>query len=219
MTRNLSARRTDILSVTIFCPPGAGFRRPARFWTPARRGANLSLLFSALRAQVFSVRRGWDACPAWASLSVTIFCPPGIGFRRPARLGRLPGVGLAYLILFSALWARGFAVRRGCDACPAWGICPVWIIFSNFSALRAWRIALRRSLGRLCGAQQGGAGYGAAPLQGPLCTPPGAPPKRTNCYHKDARARGSSCGSFLPSLRSVRRSPSAPRKCHSPLSP
>ena len=48
---------------------------------------------------------------------------------------------------------------------------------------------------------------------GPLCTPPGAPPRRSFNFRKTARARGSSCGSFLPSLRSVRRSPSAPRKC------
>ena len=45
---------------------------------------------------------------------------------------------------------------------------------------------------------------GAVPLLGPLCTPPGAPPKRVFSFRKTARARVLCCGSFLPSLRSVR---------------
>ena len=52
----------------------------------------------------------------------------------------------------------------------------------------------------------------------PLASPPKHPPKKVFRFLGTARARGSSCGSFLPSLCSVRRSPSAPRKCHSPLS-
>ena len=61
------------------------------------------------------------------------------------RLGRLPGVGLTYLLLFSAL--------------------------------RAQRFTFRRSLGRLCGVQQGGAGYGAAPPSRPPLHPPRSTPE------------------------------------------
>ena len=52
----------------------------------------------------------------------------------------------------------------------------------------------------------------------PLALPPEHTPRGVISIPCAARARGSSCGSFLPSLRSVRRSPSAPRKWHSPLS-
>ena len=65
--------------------------------------------------------------------------------------------------------------------------------------------------------------WGRGPVRGcalprPPLHPPGAPPKKANNFHKLARARDSSCGSFLPSLCSLRRSPSAPRKCQIPLS-
>ena len=52
----------------------------------------------------------------------------------------------------------------------------------------------------------------------PLALPPEHTPRGVISIPCAARARGSSCGSFLPSLHSLRRSPSAPRKCHSPLS-
>ena len=115
------------------------------------------------------------------------------------------------------------------------------------TALRALWIAIGRSWGSLRGAQQGGGGmgltfllpfgrgilrlpafgtpprWGRGPVRGcalprPPLHPPGAPPKKANNFHKLARARDSSCGSFLPSLCSLRRSPSAPRKCQIPLS-
>ena len=69
-----------------------------------------------------------------------------------------------------------------------------------------------------CAARGKGGLLGAAPLLDPLCTPPGAPPKKVFNYRKTARARVLRFGSFLPSLRSLRRSPSATRKCQSPLS-
>ena len=48
---------------------------------------------------------------------------------------------------------------------------------SMHSALRARGFAFRRSLGRLCGAQQGGAGYGATPPSRPPLHPPRSTPK------------------------------------------
>ena len=69
-------------------------------------------------------------------------------------------------------------------------------------------------MGRLCGAQQGGAGYGATPPSRPPLHPPRSTPKEGLSITPEWRGqRGCSSGSFLPSLRSVRRSPSAPRKC------
>ena len=55
--------------------------------------------------------------------------------------------------------------------------------------------------------------WGCAPFSAPSALPPKHPAGRSSNYRSVARARGSSCGSFLPSLRSVWRSPSAPRKC------
>ena len=60
--------------------------------------------------------------------------------------------------------------------------------------------------------------WGCAPFATPLHPPRSTPLGEVFNSRGVARARGSSCGSFLPSLCSVRRSPSAPRKCHSPLS-
>ena len=48
----------------------------------------------------------------------------------------------------------------------------------RFSALRACYSAARRSLGRLRGVRQGGAGYGATPPSRPPLHPPEAPPKK-----------------------------------------
>ena len=59
---------------------------------------------------------------------------------------------------------------------------------------------------------------GLRPLLGPPCIPPEAPPKRSFNYRKTTRARVLCCGSFPHSLRSLRRSPSATRKCQSTLS-
>ena len=57
-------------------------------------------------------------------------------------------------------------VWGACAACdfasPAWGLVARWCLL-ELAALRAQRFALRRSLGRLRGARQGGAGYGATP--------------------------------------------------------
>ncbi len=50
----------------------------------------------------------------------------------------------------------------------------------------------------------------------PLASPPRSTPLEEVINSRGVtRARGSSCGSFPPSLRSVRRSPSAPRNCPS----
>ena len=97
----LSTRRGASLSVTIFCPLGAGFRRPARFWTPARRGASFLLLFSVLRARGFAVRRGFGRLPGVELAFCYYFLSSGHGVspsgevgtpvRRAARRGRLWG--------------------------------------------------------------------------------------------------------------------------------
>jgi len=59
--------------------------------------------------------------------------------------------------------------------------------------------------------------WGCAPCAAPLASPPNHPLEVFN-YHSLARARVLCCGSFLPSLCSLRRSPSATRKCQSTLS-
>ena len=118
---------------------------------------------------------------------------------------RLPGVGFC---------RSGVRYRRLGVRCPL----PVGMINFNLSALRARGIAFRRGWDACAARSKVGPVMGLRPLRGPPCIPPEAPPKRVISIPCAARARGSSCGSFLPSLRSVRRSPSAPRKCHSPLS-
>ena len=74
------------------------------------------------------------------------------------------------------------------DACAAHGLCLGGGFFLIFAALRAWRFAVRRSLGRLRGARQGGAGYGAAPPARPPLHPPRSTPKRAYNFLKPARA-------------------------------
>ena len=59
---------------------------------------------------------------------------------------------------------------------------------------------------------------GLRPLRGPPCIPPEAPPKSVFNSRNTARARVLCCGSFPHSLRSLRRSPSATRKCQRTLS-
>ena len=59
--------------------------------------------------------------------------------------------------------------------------------------------------------------WGCPPLRPPLHSPRSTPPWGFN-YRGIARARVLCCGSFLLSLRSLRRSPSATRKCQRPLS-
>ena len=83
--------------------------------------------------------------------------------------------------------------------------------------MRAQRFAIWRCCAACAARGKVGPVMGLRPLRGPPCIPPEAPPKRVFNFRKTARARGSSCGSFLPSLRSLRRSPSAPRKCHREL--
>ena len=90
-------------------------------------------------------------------------------------------------------------------------------VTSSVCSPMAWNFRRPAKWRRLYGAQQGGPVMGLRPLLGPPCIPPEAPPKKTFNFRKVSRARGLSCGSFLPSLCSLRRSPSAPRKCHSPL--
>ena len=60
--------------------------------------------------------------------------------------------------------------------------------------------------------------WGYAPFSAPLASPPKHPLRGAFNFLSVARARVLCCGSFLPSLRSLRRSPSATRKCQSPRS-
>ena len=151
----------------------------------------------------------------------------------------------------------------GGGLCGTHSASPSWDYSLIFAALRARSSTPDRHLGRLRGARQGGAGYGATPRQfsyaklrfaglgrhrrrrrraerhgyqsltarqsrdlllisgrvdcvntsSPLASPRSTPRGEVINSRGVTRARGSSCGSFLPSLRSVRRSPSAPRKC------
>ena len=88
----------------------------------------------------------------------------------PARRAslRLPGGGFD----FAALRVRRFALRRSLGRLRGVGFClcgthsasPSWDYSLIFSALRALRFAPWRSWGRLRGARQGGAGYGASPV-------------------------------------------------------
>ena len=52
----------------------------------------------------------------------------------------------------------------------------------------------------------------------PLASPRNTPPEALSIPLRQRGQRGYRCGSFLPSLRSLRRSPSAPRKCQITLS-
>ena len=85
----------------------------------------------------------------------------------------------------------------------------------DFAALLALPSAVQRSLGRLCGAQQGGACYAATPPSRPPFhpPPPEAPQEGLSITYVWRGQRGCGFRSFPPSLRSVRRSPFAPRKC------
>ena len=75
--------------------------------------------------------------------------------------------------MHSALQARRFAFRRSWDACAARDYArKMSDYFYFFAALRAHYFTFRRSGGRLCGAQQGGAGYGASPPSRPPLHPP-----------------------------------------------
>ena len=131
----------------------------------------------------------WDACAA-CGCAFDFCCPAGAGFRPAAKLGRL----------------RGVRFLLG------------WTMLIFFAALRALGFALRRSLDAYAARGKVGPVMGLRPLRGPPCIPPRSTPKSVFKFRKTARARGSSCGSFLPSLHSLRRSPSAPRKCQISLS-
>ena len=108
--------------------------------------------------------------------------------------------------------AAGCSRLRGERFSPAWrgmfrSFCPAGTLFRPPA-----------KFGRLRGARQGGAGYGAAPPARPPLHPPRTTPLEVFNYHSLTRARVLCCGSFLPSLCSLRRSPSATRKCQSTLS-
>ena len=60
--------------------------------------------------------------------------------------------------------------------------------------------------------------WGYAPFSAPLASPPKHPQRSAFNFHQTTRARVLCCGSFPPSLRSLRRSPSATRKCQRTLS-
>ena len=74
----------------------------------------------------------------------------------------------------------------------------------RFSALRAWGFAVRRSRDACAARGKVGPVMGLRPILGPPCIPPEAPPKRAYSFRKVARARVLCCGSFPPSLRSLR---------------
>ena len=90
----------------------------------------ISINLFALRALIYRLAGDWDACAArciaflvWAaSPSVIIsfiFCPRAWLYRLPARMGRLPSVGLTYLLLFSALRVGTIRLADDWDACAA----------------------------------------------------------------------------------------------------
>ena len=78
------------------------------------------------------------------------------------------------LSLFIALRALYSAIREVWDAGAEHFL--LIVEFESFAALRALSSAGWRSLGRLCGAQQGGAGYGATPPSRPPLHPPRSTP-------------------------------------------
>ena len=138
--------------------------------------------------------------PSWDD-QFQSFCPSGGGVspfgevgtpvRRAARWGRLWGCA-----------SQSDAKKRvaGLGHLPSMGltICYYFLPFRHSVSPSGevgtpMRRAARR--GRL---------WGYAPFAAPLASPPEAPPKKVFRFLGTARARGSSCGSFLPSLRSVR---------------
>ena len=135
-----------------------------------------------------------------------LFCPSGTVYRLPAKFGT--------------------PVRRAARRGRLWGCARQSVAKHRFAGLgrqrRQCRRAERHGYHSLTARQSRdllmiSGRVTTSPLR-PPCIPPEAPQKKVFRFLRTARARGSSCGSFLPSLRSVRRSPSAPRKCHSPLS-
>ena len=86
---------------------------------------------------------------------------------------------------FSSSWSLNFLLPFGHCIPPSGGSWDAGaeqflliVEFEYFAALRALSSAARRSLGRLCGAQQGGACYGATPPSRPPLHPPRSTPKR-----------------------------------------
>ena len=136
--------------------------------------------------------------------------------------------------LFCYLRVFGPSVRRG-FASPAWGLSSlppfghgippsggVWdacaarfrfpsLELKQLAALRARDSAVRRSWDACAARGKAGPVMGLRPLLGLPCIPPRSTPKRAFNFHSAARATRLCCGSFLLSLRSLRRSPSAPR--------
>ena len=89
--------------------------------------------------------------------------------------------------------------------------CRGLFVFDYFAALRAYRFAARRSLGRLRGARQGGAGYGAAPPS----RPPLHPPRSTPQEGFQLPQKGEGDASFAPGAslpRSARSGDLPPRR-------
>ena len=122
--------------------------------------------------------------------------------------------------MFIALWARKF--RRPAKFGRMRGVrfrFPGVGKYRNYciTAIRAWCFAFWRGWDVCAACSKAGPVMGLCPLCGPPCIPPGAPPKKAFNFLGVARARVLCCGSFPPSLRSLRRSPSATRKCQSTL--
>ena len=89
-------------------------------------------------------------------------------------------------------------------AYPAWNSILGRDDLLNLFALRALIYRLAGDWDACAARSKVGPVMGLRPLRGPPCIPPEAPPKKIFRFLRTARARGSSCGSFLPSLRSVR---------------
>ena len=85
--------------------------------------------------------------------------------------------GRSVLLELSSLRGRHFALQRSWVACAACGFARQARCSFVSAALLARGFAIRRSLGRLRGARQGGAGYGAAPPSLPPLHPPRSTPK------------------------------------------
>ena len=144
-------------------------------------------------------------------LSFDFCCPPSTGIRRPAKYGTPARRAISPKrrecdpLIFAALRAQRFAIWRSLGRLRGVRFrLPGEISFIDFCCPPGTRFAARRSLGRLRVAGKVGPVMGLRPLLGPPCIPPEAPPKRSFNYRKTTRARVLCCGSFPPSLRSLR---------------
>ena len=165
---------------------GRGF---LRLWACAARGCaypagNGNLIIAALRARGFAARRslgrlrGARALLAWCGSYPLIFLPCGRGVSPSGEA-----------------W----------DACAACDFAREARSNSLFLPPCGRGVSPPGEVWDACAARgKAGPVMGLRPLRGPPCIPPEAPPKRAFNFRKTARARVLRCGSFPPSLRSLR---------------